>query len=611
MNEKLKELRAQAMKLPLSPGVYIMHSSTGKIIYIGKAKALKNRVSQYFGSQNNHPLKVRRMVENVDYFEYILTDSEYEALVLEASLIKQHRPKYNILLKDEKGYHYIKITNEPYPKISECKRVDDDGARYLGPYVSSYSVKQAVDSVVKAFALPTCTKKFPRDIGKGRPCLNYHIKQCMAPCTGKISQREYQMIFDSAVEFLKNGKGDVTQNLEEQMLKAAENLEFERAARLRDRIRSIKSMGEEQKVVMSKISEHDIIALAQSGNYACFEVFRFSSGRLYDRESFFIEEIESPNEARSEFIKQYYSMRDKIPPRIDIDDSTDDIELLQQWLSAKAGKSVKIYLPKRGEQAHLMAMCQQNAAENLKQSLDRFGKNEALEQLGALLGIPAPMYIESYDISNTGGSENVAGMVVFENGKPLKSAYKRFKIKTVMGQDDYASMREVISRRLEEYLKNKESETGFGRLPDLILLDGGKGHVNAVAPIIAHYGLDIPLFGMVKDDKHRTRAIAVNNSELELSKSRKAFTLVGTIQEEVHRFAISYHRASRSKRNFSGSSLTEIPGIGEKRASALFKHFKTIKAIKEASEGEIAKVSGMTKDSAKAVFDFYHNKAED
>ena len=609
MNEKLTELRAQAMKLPLSPGVYIMRDRSDKIIYIGKAKALKNRVSQYFGSQNRHSTKVRRMVECVDRFEYILTDSEYEALVLECSLIKQHRPKYNILLKDEKGYHYIKITNEPYPRILEAKRTENDGAQYLGPYVSSYAVKQAVDSVVKAFALPTCSKRFPRDIKKERPCLNFHIKQCMAPCTGKISREEYNAIFKSAIDFLKGGKGDVLEELNTRMLAAAEDLEFEKAARLRDRIEAIKKMGEQQKVVMSPISEHDVIAAAVSGSFVSFKVFRFFGGKLVDSESFFLEDISDLSETRGQFIQQYYSMRNRIPPRIDIDEQPEDAEILARWLSEKAGKSVKFFVPKRGEQAQLMEMCRQNAAEYLNQQLSSNGINEALEQLGSLLGISPPDYIEAYDISNTAGAENVAGMVVFRNGQPLKSAYKRFKIKSFEGQDDYASMREVIMRRIEEYNKNAHAEEGFGKKPDLIFLDGGQGHVSAIAPILNGSDFsDVALFGMVKDGKHRTRAIAANGSELELLKSRKAFALVGKIQEEVHRFAISYHRQKRSSSSFS-SSLTKIDGIGEKRARALLKSFKTITAIKNATQEQLAEVDGMNAVAAKAVFEYFKNNS--
>ena len=586
-----------------------MRDRSDKIIYIGKAKALKNRVSQYFGSQNRHSTKVRRMVECVDRFEYILTDSEYEALVLECSLIKQHRPKYNILLKDEKGYHYIKITNEPYPRILEAKRTENDGAQYLGPYVSSYAVKQAVDSVVKAFALPTCSKRFPRDIKKERPCLNFHIKQCMAPCTGKISREEYNAIFKSAIDFLKGGKGDVLEELNTRMLAAAEDLEFEKAARLRDRIEAIKKMGEQQKVVMSPISEHDVIAAAVSGSFVSFKVFRFFGGKLVDSESFFLEDISDLSETRGQFIQQYYSMRNRIPPRIDIDEQPEDAEILARWLSEKAGKSVKFFVPKRGEQAQLMEMCRQNAAEYLNQQLSSNGINEALEQLGSLLGISPPDYIEAYDISNTAGAENVAGMVVFRNGQPLKSAYKRFKIKSFEGQDDYASMREVIMRRIEEYNKNAHAEEGFGKKPDLIFLDGGQGHVSAIAPILNGSDFsDVALFGMVKDGKHRTRAIAANGSELELLKSRKAFALVGKIQEEVHRFAISYHRQKRSSSSFS-SSLTKIDGIGEKRARALLKSFKTITAIKNATQEQLAEVDGMNAVAAKAVFEYFKNNS--
>jgi excinuclease ABC subunit C len=597
--------REKAMHLPLSPGVYIMHNKHDEIIYIGKAKALRNRVSQYFGSQNTHPEKVRKMVQNAAYFEYILTGSEYEALVLECSLIKQHMPKYNILLKDEKGYHYVKISKEPYPLISAENKVNEDGALYLGPYVSSYAVRQAVDEVQKAFKLHNCKRHFPQDFKKGRPCLNFHINQCMAPCRGCIPQELYTGLVNEAVRFLKGGSADLLKSLEAQMLAASERLEFEQAARIRDRIKAIKKISERQKVVMAKIEEQDIIALAQSTNGVCFEVFRFQGGRLCDRESFLLSEIDEKPCARREFIRSYYQMRSPVPPRIALDGEVEDKELLSRWLGELSGRRVEISIPQKGEQAKLVEMCRENAAEHLAHARSETGKNiEALDELGEALGIAPPEYIESYDISNTAGSENVAGMVVFENGKPLKSAYRRFKIKGFEGQDDYASMREVITRRLDEYEKNKESGKGFGRLPDLILLDGGKGHVAAIAPILKGRGCEIPLFGMVKDSKHKTRAIALEGGEIAISNKRKVFTLVASIQEEVHRFAIAYHRQRRSSTTIS-TTLRNIEGIGEARASALLKHFKTIAKIKAATVEELASVKSMTEVAAQKVFDFY------
>lgn len=607
--ERIKRLRTKAMKLPLHPGVYIMHDKSGKIIYIGKAKALKNRVSQYFGSEKNHDEKVRKMVSNVDDFEYILTDSEFEALILECSLIKQHTPKYNILLKDDKGYHYIKVSAGDWPKISEAKMVLQDGARYIGPYMSSWSVKQAVDESLKIFRLPSCNRKFPQDIGKGRPCLNYFIKQCCAPCRGRVTKQEYNEAVNEAVEFLQGGSASSVRELTKRMEEAAQALEFERAARLRDRLESIRKMRERQKVVATQYPEQDIIALAQGPNAACFEVFRFQNSRLCDRETFLLGEAGEANAARGEFLERYYSIRDRVPPRICLDGHIVGEELLSQWLSEKAGRKVTLNVPQRGEQAKLVAMCRANAAEQLAQSVGRTGREtSALDELARLLGLNhPPLYIESYDISNLAGGENVAGMVVFENGRPLKSAYRKFKIKTVVGQDDYGSMKEVITRRFQEYRENEGSTQGFGRLPDLILLDGGKGHVAAVRPVLESFGLQVPLFGMVKDDKHRTRAIACDGGEIAINSNRSAFTLISTIQDEVHRYAIGYHRQMRKKTTIS-SALTSIEGVGEMRAKALLRHFKTITAIRNADLEELEGVPGMTKPVAKKVYDYFHGQ---
>ena len=608
-NPKLRELREKSMKLPLLPGVYIMHDKKDKIIYIGKAKALKNRVSQYFGSQEGHTEKVRRMVENVDHFEYIITDTEYEALVLECSLIKLHKPKYNILLKDDKGYHYIKITNEPYPRVVEAKKAEDDGATYLGPYTGSYAVRQSVDEACKIFKLPTCRRSFPRDIGKGRPCLNYSIGLCLAPCRGKLPKEVYDEAIAEAKDFLRGGTNTSVARLTERMNECAERLEFEKAARLRDRINALKKMSEKQKVIMTAVEEQDVIAVAQGAGGTAFEVFRFKGGRLYDREQFLIDDMMGePELCRAEFIKQYYAMRE-VPPRVTVDGAVDDSELLEQMLTEKRGKKAKSTVPQKGEQQKIVEMCRQNAAEYLAQAKGRTGKiTAAVDELGRLLGLPSPPeYIESYDISNTQGDDNVAGMVVFENGRPLKSAYRRFKIKTIEGQDDYGSMREVITRRLLEYNEHKDEGKGFGRLPDLILLDGGEGHVNAIRPLIEASGLPIALFGMVKDSKHKTRAIAAGGREISLTRSRAAFTLVSTIQDEVHRFAITYHHASHGK-SVIKTSLTDIDGIGPARARELLKHFKTISAVYNASVDELAAVKGMNRTAAEAVAAYARNK---
>ncbi len=602
-----KELRAKAMRLPLNPGVYLMHDKSGKVIYVGKAKALKNRVSQYFGSERNHDAKVRRMVASVEDFEYILTDSEFEALVLECSLIKQYSPKYNILLKDDKGYHYIRITRGDWPRISEAKQLLDDGAEYLGPYISSWSVRQAVDEALKIFRLPSCSRRFPRDIGRGRPCLNYYIKQCCAPCRGKITSEEYREAVAEAVDFLRGGSADSIRRLTEKMDRASERMEYEYAARIRDRIAAIRKMRDRQKVVAVRVPEQDVIALTQGTESACVEVFRFQGGRLCDRETFFLGEVGSPKAARGEFVERYYSMRDRIPPRLTLDGPVENAALLEEWLSRRAGRRVRLTVPRKGEQAQLVEMCLSNAAEQLAQQTGRTGREaSALDELARLLGLAQPPeYIESYDISNLAGGDNVAGMVVFQNGRPLKSAYRKFKIKSFEGQDDYAAMREVIERRLEEYQKNRESGEGFGRLPDLILLDGGRGHVSAVRPLLEERGLSIPLFGMVKDDRHRTRAIARDGGEIAINSSRSAFTLVSTIQDEVHRFAIGYHRQMRRKSTIS-STLTQIPDVGPTRARALLRHFRTVSAVREADLALLESAPGLTRPAARAVYDYFH-----
>ncbi len=606
--EKVKELRRQAMALPLLPGVYIMKDAQNTIIYIGKAKALKNRVSQYFGSDTNHPEKVRRMVSHVDHFDYIVTDSEFEALVLECSLIKQYNPKYNILLKDAKGYHYIRISPPPFSRIAIARLKQEDGARYMGPFVSSFTVQEAVDEACRVFQLPTCSRTFVKG-KRERPCLNHYIQQCCAPCTGRVKESEYNERLNQALEFLTQGSEQMLKTLRARMEEAAENLEFEKAARLRDRIHAIERLGQKQKVVMSRIQEQDVIALAQGIDDICFEVFCFRSGRLADREDFLVDSMDRDAglpAARAEFLRRYYSMREHVPPQVTVDGEIEDGELLERWLTEKAGRRVHIVQPQKGEQARLVEMCRNNAAERIARKSGMAGRDAAaLDELARLLGLPEPpAYIESYDISNTGGSDNVAGMVVFENGKPLKSAYRRFLIKTVEGQDDYGSMREVITRRLNEYERHKEEGTGFGRLPDLILLDGGKGHVSAVRPVVASFGLAVPVFGMVKDAHHRTRAIAEDGGEISINARRSAFTLISSIQEEVHRWAITYHRQRRQK-NGIGTVLTEIEGIGEARARALLRHFGSMKAIREAPVEELAAVKGISRPAAEAVRRFF------
>lgn len=607
MNPKLSELRKKAMALPLLPGVYIMHDKSGAIIYIGKAKALKNRVSQYFGSQNNHAEKVKRMVDNVDDFEYIITDSEFEALVLECSLIKQHTPKYNILLKDDKGYSYIRVSAGDWKKLSYVLQKADDGAEYIGPYMSSYYVKNAVEEANKIFMLPTCNRQFPRDFRKGRPCLNYHIKQCMAPCTGKVKLKDYKESVEQALDFLRGGSSNSIKQLTQQMEEAAENLEFERAARIRDKITAVKKMGDKQKVVANKVLDEDVIGSFSDGGKTCFQVFRFEGGRLFDRESFVFDSGDSENEYE-EFILRYYTIRNDVPKNIALDKTFDGIDAVGEWLSQRRGSKVNVTVPQRGEQAKLVGMCRSNAAETLAQKKDATVREySVLEELKETLGLEKlPEYIESYDISNLAGTENVAGMVVYKNGKPFKSAYKKFKIKGFEGQDDYGSMKEVLTRRFEEYYKAENSDEGFGKLPDLILLDGGKGQVAVVKEVLEKMNINVPLFGMVKDDKHRTRAITGDGGEIAISSKRALFSFVTRIQDEVHRFAIGYHHNRRSKNTFR-SSLTDIPGIGQVRAKVLLKHFRTIENISNADLRELENAPKMTKDSALAVYKYFHS----
>ena len=608
-NPKLKILREKAMKLPLTPGVYIMKNKDKKIIYIGKAKKLKNRVSQYFGSQNAHSTKVRKMVENVDDFDYILTDSEFEALVLECSLIKQNMPKYNILLKDDKGYSYIKVTPNPWGKISACFRKDDPDAFYLGPYTGNFSVTNSVEEAREIFRLPSCNKVFPRDRGKGRPCLNYFISKCSAPCAGKISREDYEENLRQAVEFLKGGSSETLKKLRTEMEEAAENLEFEKAAKIRDRIKSIERIGSRQKVVVSGSTNEDVFAIAQSEEKACLAVLSFREGLLVSSEHFIIDKSENLPDTRQELITSFYSMQRQIPPLVVVDGEVTDAELVSQWLSEKRGKKAQIFRPQRGEKAKVTEMCLNNAAQKLGEYLGRKGsETAAIDELAKLLGLSkTPEYIESYDISHTSGSDNVAGMIVFKNGRPFKSAYRKFSIKGFDGQDDYGSMKEVISRRMNRYEEEKENGEGFGKLPDLILLDGGQGQVNAVKPVIEAFGYDVPVFGMVKDSKHRTRAIADGGEEIAINSSRKAFTLVSSIQEEVHRFAITYHKKKHNKSNI-GLTLTKIEGIGEKKASLLLKQMKTLSKIKNATFEEISAIKGISEKDARNIVRYFEEK---
>ncbi len=610
MTDKVKELRRQAMALPLEPGVYLMKDNRDAIIYIGKAKQLRNRVSQYFGADTNHTDKVRQMVSRVDHFEYIVAGSEFEALVLECSLIKQYAPKYNILLKDDKGYRYIRVSPPPYSRITEVKQRTEDGARYIGPYMSSFILKQAVDEVNRLFQLSTCKKPLQYGKRSERPCLNHHIGQCCAPCSGRVTEKEYAERVEQAVTYLTQGSAKLSALLTQRMNAAAEALDFETAARLRDRIRALERLSEKQKVVHSRVPRQDVVALAQAGDTACFEVFRFVAGALSDREEFMVDVASDPAAAKAEFLRRYYTIRDAIPPRIVLDAPVEDGDLLERWLTERAAAqgaryAVKLVFPQRGSQAQLLAMCRDNAAERVARQLETGGREvTALEELRQLLGLPElPCRVESYDISHTGGSDAVGAMVVYRNGRPDRSEYRRFAIRTVEGQDDCACLREVLERRLREYEQHRDSGKGFGELPDLILLDGGKGQLEAVKPLVDSFGYGIPVFGLVKDGHHRTRAITAEGGEIAIQGRRAAFTLVSSVQEEVHRFAVGYHWQKR--RRVIGSTLTGIPGVGEKRAALLLRHFGSVTAVRGASVEQLAAVKGMTRPAAEAVVRFF------
>lgn len=625
-NPRLEYLREKVKKLPLQPGIYIMKDKKGQIIYIGKAKALKNRVSSYFRSVEKHTPKVYRMVENVWDFEYIVTSSEFEALVLECSFIKQHTPKYNILLKDDKGYHYIRVGGGEYGKITACHQPQKDGARYLGPYISGYVVKQTVDEVNKVFLLPTCNRNFPQEIGKQRPCLNYHIKQCMAPCSGKISPQEYAEALEEAVSFLKGSSANIQKILTQKMMQAAEAMQYEKAARYRDRIRAIQGLAENQKVVSIRYEEEDVIALVQSSVKCCAVVLQFRDYRLVDKEYFMLDELSEfaqnasltdskeqavepmMQELRTQFVLRYYDMKQQVPKAVVLDGPPSCQQELEEYLCQKAQRSVQLLLPQKGDQMKLLQMAKENASQQIAEQTRRTSREiSALDELARLLGLhQVPNYIEAYDISNIGSETIVAGMVVFEGGRPLKGAYRKFSVRSVVGKpDDYASMREVLTRRLERYEQHKQEGVGFGRLPDLILLDGGRGHVAAVKPLVRQMGFDIPIFGMAKDDRHRTRTIATEDGELSVSSFRAAFDLLTSIQDEVHRFSIGYSRSKHASRAME-SALRSVEGIGEKRAKNLFLRFRTLKAMEAATVEQLEETPGMTHLTALNLYRYLH-----
>ncbi len=600
-NPRLEYLRDKTLKLSRSPGCYIMKNKAGTIIYIGKAKNLHNRVSSYF-RDNDHLPKVAKMVMNVYDYDFIVTDSEYEALVLESSLIKQHQPKYNILLKDDKGYTYIKISDEDFPRITRAMQKKGDG-KFIGPYTSGLTTKQTVEEVNKVFMLPTCKRVFPRDFGKQRPCLNYQIKRCIGLCRGCFTKDEYAKIIEQALDYIKSGSSLSCEELTKEMELASENLEFERAAMLRDRIAAIKRAAETQKIFDKSLPDTDIIALAQNGSDACISVLIYRGGRLADKTDYMLGEIEEETSMREDFLLQYYDRGSRIPKQIYIDMLPEDSESILRFLREKSGHAVYLTEPKRGEMLSLIKMAKANATEHLSLAVGRTGKEiSALEDLASLIGLKTtPLYIECYDISNIGSQDMVGGMVVLDNGRPAKKYYKKFSIKTVYEQNDYASMREVLHRRYEHYLDPDETDEGFKRLPDLIFLDGGRGHVAAVAPLLSEMGITTPVYGLVKDNKHHTRGvIAPNGEEISVTKNRAVFSLLTRLQDEVHRYTITYQTNKHRKASLE-ATLTSISGIGPKKAQALLTAFKTKESLKNASIEDISAVMKISFEKAREV----------
>ncbi|MBD5105120.1 MAG: excinuclease ABC subunit UvrC [Ruminococcaceae bacterium] len=602
MNERLPYLREKANKLPLTPGVYQMKDSGGKIIYIGKAKALKNRVTSYFRAIESHNPKTYRLVQNINDFDFIVTPTELDALVLEASLIKLHSPKYNILLKDDKGYNYIKISGEDYPRITYALQTDDKKAEYIGPYTSGYTVKQAVEEANKLFMLPTCTRKFPRDFGKERPCLNFHIGRCMGVCKGKISPDEYKKSVNQAINYIKNGSKQSIERLTKEMEEYAEKLEFEKAAKLRDRIAAIQKAELTQHIYSSKTTDYDVVAAAVNMDKCSVAVVKYRGGRLIDKENFFIGEENDSSQTREDFLVEYYSDKSEMPKEIYIDTEIEGKELLESYFTDRYKHKVSIIVPKRGEGLTQVTLAKSNAEEYLSLRVGRTAKEiSALEDLKNILGLSkTPEIIESYDISNMGEETRVAGMVVFKNGRPFKQGYKKFNIKYVQGIDDYACMREVVERRIRRYLDGDES---FAPLPDLILLDGGKGHVAAVKEILDKLNVQISLYGLVKDDKHRTRAIAREGGEIQVNSNKNVFTLITRIQDEVHRFSINFQRKQHKKKQYE-LELTRVHGIGEAKAMTLLKEYKTKKAMKEATAEQLAQTAKISREVAEELYLF-------
>lgn len=611
-------------KLPSQPGVYLMHDAKDEIIYVGKAVSLKNRVRQYFQSSRNKSAKIEQMVSRIARFEYIVTDSEMEALVLECNLIKEHQPRYNTMLKDDKAYPYIKVTvGEDFPRVMLARTMKKDKNRYFGPYTSAGAVKDTIDLIHKLYKIRTCSRNLPRDTGKERPCLNYHIKQCDAPCQGYISKEEYGENIRQVLEFLNGRYDGVLKNLEEKMKAASDAMDFEKAIEYRDLLSSVKKVAQKQKITSSNMEDRDIIAMARDDMDAVVQVFFVREGKLIGRDHFrmSVATAETRGQILSSFVKQFYAGTPFLPKELWVQYELEDMELISQWLSARKGQKVRITVPKKGDKERLVELAEKNAALVLIQDNER-NKREEMRTIGAMnqvaqwLGLENVRRMEAFDISNISGYESVGSMVVFENGRPKRSDYRKFRIKTVIGPNDYASMKEVLTRRFthgmeeQKQLKNQGVEKEFGsftRFPDLLMMDGGKGQVNIALEVMEQLGLSIPVCGMVKDDSHRTRGLYYQNIEIPIDRHSEGFRLITRIQDEAHRFAIEYHRSLRSKSQVR-SILDEIPGIGDTRRKALMRSFQSLDAVREASVEELCQVPGMNRAAAESVYQFFRRK---
>ena len=610
-------IEEELKKLPSKPGVYIMHGEKDEIIYVGKAVSLKNRVRQYFQSSRNKGAKIERMVTHITRFEYIITDSELEALVLECNLIKEHRPKYNTMLKDDKSYPFIKVTvNEPYPRVLFARRMKKDKAKYFGPYTSGGAVKDVIELVRKLYAVRSCSRVLPRDTGKDRPCLYYHMKQCMAPCQGYITQEEYRKNINQVLRFLNGDFQDTIRELTDKMQTASREMRYEDAMEYRDLIRSIQKIGERQKITGYTQEDKDVIAVEMDESEdlrdqdAVVQVFFIRGGRLIGRDHFYLRVAKGDTKAQvlSSFMKQFYAGTPFIPSEIMLQCEIDDQEIIEEWLTARRKQKVHLRVPKKGTKEKLVELALENARMVLSKDRERIKREEgrtigAVHQVEEWLGLKNVVRMEAYDISNISGFESVGSMVVYEKGKPKRSDYRKFKIKWVQGPNDYASMEEVLTRRFTH--ESKGEFDSFSRLPDLILMDGGRGQVNIALKVLGELGIDIPVCGMVKDDNHRTRGVYFNNVEIPIDTSSEGFHLVTRIQDEAHRFAIEYHRSLRSKEQVR-SVLDDIPGIGEARRKALMRRFRSIENIRDASVEELSQTESMNVQSAEAVYRFFH-----